>query len=186
MVNIPVNEDLLIRSYRSADAPHLFRAIDENRQHLRPWLPWVDLTTRESHSLDYIEDSILQLHNQEGVAVGIFYKDELIGGMGMLRWDHELRKAEVGYWISQKYEGNGIVSLCLEKFLDYLFSRIDLNKIEIRFIAANSRSASISNRFQAKVEGILRESILSNGSYQDLVITGILKREWVARKKASV
>lgn len=177
---------MLLRTYKPEDAAALFAVIDTNRSHLRPWLPWVDSTLREEHSLLFIEHALSQLHHQEGLAMGIFYNSELIGGIGMHQWDHKLRKAQVGYWISTRYQGRGIMVRCLQAFLDYLFENLSLNKVEIQFIAANHRSASLAAKLGASVEGVLRESCLVSGRLEDLIVTGILCREWIANKKAAV
>ena len=66
------------------------------------------------------------------------------------------------------------------RFVDFLFNKVSLNKIEIRFIPHNTRSAKVAERLGCKVEGILRQSYLKDGKLEDLVVTGLLKSEWVA------
>lgn len=183
MVAIPVDHDILLRTYTPKDADILFEAVDRNRSHLRTWLPWVDATIKPEHSLAFIEHSLTQSDNQEGIALGIFRKEELIGGLGMMHWNHDLRKAQIGYWISKEYEGSGTLSLCLERFLDFLFNKLQLNKIEIHFVTTNTRSAAIAKKFGAIIEGVLRESYLLHGKTEDLIITGILNREWENRTR---
>jgi RimJ/RimL family protein N-acetyltransferase len=50
--------------------------------------------------------------------------------------------------------------------------------VEIRFVPGNARSAAIATRLGFRTEGILRQSIMNNGLVDDLVVTGMLKREW--------
>lgn len=178
MVSIEVSQELILRTYTCEDASVLFRAIDDNRAHLRPWLKWIDATKKEEHSLAFIEQSLKELEHQQGLALGIFRGNELIGGLGMMNWSHELNKAEVGYWIAAGHQGKGTMTKCLTSFLDFLFSRLQLHKVEIHFVASNARSAAIAEKVQAKIEGVLRDSYVRNGAYQDLVITGILRRDW--------
>lgn len=182
MVSIAVTDEILIRSYSLNDAAILYAAIHKNREHLRPWLNWVDSTTSEQDSLEFIKLVQSQIDKQEGLALGIFFKDEIIGGIGMLEWNHHLKKANVGYWIDKKHQGKGVLSQCLEKFIDFLFKNLDLNKIEIHFVSNNKRSARIAEKFNAKIEGILRDNYIVNGAYKDLVIAGILKKEWQLKK----
>jgi len=96
----------------------------------------------------------------------------------MHHWDQATKKAQIGYWISKNYEGKGIINKCLTRFVDFLFGKIGLNKIEIHFMAANKRSAKVAERLGCKVEGIIRQSYLRNGKPEDIVITGLLKKEW--------
>jgi ribosomal-protein-serine acetyltransferase len=181
LVSILIGEDILMRSYSVDDAPLLFSAVDANRAHLRPWLNWVDKTTKQEHSLLYIQQSLLDQKNQEGIVLGIFHERRVIGSIGMHQWDQEIKKATIGYWIAEEYEGTGLLSQCLTRFVDFLFKQVLLNKIEIHFIPANTRSARVAERLNCKTEGILRQSTLYNGRLEDIVITGLLKEEWMAR-----
>jgi ribosomal-protein-serine acetyltransferase len=178
MVSIQVSEDLILRTYTRDDASVLFGAIDQNRAHLRPWLKWVDATTKEDDSLAFIEQSLHEQEQQRGLALGIFQGERLIGGLGMMNWNRDLNKAEIGYWVSADQQGKGIISNCLKAFIDFLFERIQLHKVEIHFVATNKRSSAVAERMQAKIEGVLRDSYIANGAYKDLVITGILRADW--------
>ncbi|MCB0700377.1 MAG: GNAT family N-acetyltransferase [Chitinophagales bacterium] len=178
MVSILIDEDLLLRSFEPEDAPELFRAVNSSRDHLRPWFPWVDATTKPEHSLQFIQQSRVQQTNQEALALGIIYKQKIIGSMGMHNWDHYLKKAQLGYWICNDYEGQGIIHTCLQRFIDFLFEKTGLNKVEILFMSSNNRSAAVAEKMGFKVEGILRDNYILYGNYKDLVVTGLLKKEW--------
>ncbi|MBS1586760.1 MAG: GNAT family N-acetyltransferase [Bacteroidetes bacterium] len=178
MVSILIDDELLLRSFQPEDGAELFRAVDTSRQHLRPWLNWVDPTTKPEHSVQFIHQSLQQLNNQEAIALGIFSKQHIIGSIGMHNWDHTLRKAQLGYWIDAEHEGQGIVHRCMQRFIKFLFEKTDLNKLEIHFVPSNKRSAVIAERLGFKTEGILRQSFLRNGMLEDIVITGLLKSEW--------
>ncbi len=180
MVSILIDDEILLRSLEADDADDLFKAIDHSRDHLRVWFPWVDATTKQEHSHQFIQQMLTRQKSQEGVALGIFHKMKLIGGMGMHHWDHDLKKAQIGYWISQDYEGKGIVYECLLHFIDFLFVKVGLNKVEIQFMPENTRSAALAKRIGFQIEGVIRHNYIHNGSFKDLVITGLLKSEWKA------
>lgn len=183
MLHIPVSDILILNTYAPADAPALFNTIDKNRNYLRTWLEWVDHTKKEDQSLDFIYGAQMQLQQQTGLALGIFLSGVLIGGIGMHDWDHNLQKAEIGYWLDKDHQGLGIMQNCAAAFIDYLFTRLRLNKIEIRFHPANDRSAAVAKRLGFTVEGILRDAQNRNGLLQDVVVTGLLRREWLVRKQ---
>lgn len=181
MVSIPVNENILLRTFQPEDAGALFTVIDKNRVRLRSWLSWIDHTRDENDVAAFIKDALIGLRNQDSLHLGIFYGRKIIGGLGMTEWSHKLRKAQTGYWIDLDFEGKGILSLCLEKFIDFLFSKINLNKVEISFVISNKRSAAVAQKLNAKTEAVIRDGYWRNGSFEDLVIAGILKREWESR-----
>lgn len=178
MVSILIDESLLLRSLQPEDAGNLFKTVDASREHLRPWMPWVDATTKPEHSLEFIQQSIAQQSKQQGMVLGIIYNQELIGTVGMHNWDHYLKKAQLGYWIRKDHEGKGIVYTCLLRFIDFLFDKVKLNKVEVQFMPDNSRSAKVAEKIGFKVEGVLRDNFLLNGNYKDLVVAGLLRKEW--------
>jgi ribosomal-protein-serine acetyltransferase len=178
MVSILIEDDILLRSLQLTDAPELFRAIEESRDHLRPWLNWIDSSTKPEHTLQFIEHCVQQQDSQEGIVLGIFKNRQIIGEIGMHHWDHTLKKAQIGYWLSQDYLGKGILNRGLLRFLDFLYKKLDLNKIEIHFSVQNKASAKVAERLGFKVEGLVRQSYLRNGILEDLVITGLLRSEW--------
>ena len=106
MVSILIDDEILLRSYQPDDAPACSRP-SRCRPHLSPWLNWVGPTTKQEHTANFIQHSIQQLHSQEGLALGIFHKQQIIGGMGMHQWDHAIKKAQIGYWISRSMKGKG-------------------------------------------------------------------------------
>jgi ribosomal-protein-serine acetyltransferase len=178
LVSIIVDNNILLRTYQAEDANELFNAVNGSRKHLHPWLNWVDNTTKVEHSVQFIKQSLHQLHTQEALALGIFYNDKIIGGMGMHHWEQSTRRAQIGYWICKEYEGKGIINQCLLRFVDFLFAKIGLNKIEIHFVPSNKRSARVAERIGARVEGVIRQSVMRNGALEDIVMVGLLKSEW--------
>jgi ribosomal-protein-serine acetyltransferase len=179
LVSILIDDDILLRSFTSEDAGLLFEAVEKSRRHLRPWLSWVDATTRQEHSLQFIQQSLSWQHNQEGLALGIFYKNKkIIGSVGLHHWDQNLKKGQLGYWIASEFEGQGIIHKSLLRFIDFLFTKVALNKVEVCFMQQNTRSAKVAERLGCKIEGLLRQSYLKDGKLEDLVVTGLLRSEW--------
>lgn len=177
MFSLAVSEDILLRNYDEEDALQLFKVVDANRQHLRPWLIWVDGTLREEHSLEYIRAAGQEQYDQKSMALGIFKSGILIGGIGMHHWDQRLKKAQIGYWLVKTEEGKGMIHQCASVFIDYLFGRLQLNKIELQYLTENTRSGAVAKRLGFQIEGILRDSFLMNGAFHDLVVAGLLQRD---------
>jgi ribosomal-protein-serine acetyltransferase len=178
MVSIIVDDHILLRTYEPADAAELFNAVNNSRKHLHTWLDWVDKTTRQEHSEQFIQQSLHQLDTQEALALGIFYDGKIIGGIGMHEWQQHTKRVQIGYWIIKEFEGKNIIYNCLTKFVAFLFEKIGLNKIEIHFAASNKRSAKVASRLGFKIEGVIRQSTIRNGLPEDMVVAGLLKSEY--------
>ena len=182
MTSILIDDDLLLRTYKPEDAPELFRCVNESRVHLRPWLNWVDATTKTDHSLQFIQAAIAQQAAGEAMALGIFLQQErrLIGGIGMHHWNHDLKLAQVGYWLTRDCEGRGLMHRSALRFIDFLFRKVGLNKVEMHIVHYNTRSLVLAERLGAKTEGCIRQSLKVAGKLEDIIITGILREEWEA------
>lgn len=178
MLKLEVSAATELRTYQAEDAAMLYRTIDANRAHLRQWLMWVDATRREQDSLAFIRQAQQDRYDQKGLALGIFQDATLIGGIGMSEWNHNLKKASIGYWLVKDAVGKGVMQACARVFIGFLFESVQLNKIELHHLPGNKRSAAVAGRLGFRTEGILRDSTLLHGGYQDLVITGLLRSEW--------
>lgn len=167
-----------MRPVRLTDAPALFRLVEENRHRLRQWMPWVDKTRTEEDSVAFIESHEQAARDQSGSVLVIVCKDRVKGCIGMHGWNHETNICSVGYWIAGDMEGTGTMLQCATAFVDFIFSKLNMNKIEIHFLPGNEKSQRLAQRLGAKVEGVIRQCKMLNGNLHDLVITGILRSEW--------
>ncbi|MBO9152929.1 GNAT family N-acetyltransferase [Chitinophaga sp. GCM10012297] len=178
MLELPVNDTTLLRQLRTTDAPELFRLINHCRKTLRKFLPWVDYNTNEEHSLRFIELMMRKADEQEAVAFGIWFNNQLCGVIDLHDWDHTLQKAEIGYWITPEAQGRGIVTQSCKTLIGYAFAAMRLNKVEIRFVLQNEKSAQIPIKLGFAKEGILRQSAKLHGQYVDMVVMGMLRKDW--------
>lgn len=168
----------MLRTYLEDDAAEHYLLVQENRKHLRPWLRWVDAHTKEANSLEYIRYTHGQQDAQQALMLGIFEDKKLIGEVGMYQWEKELKKAQIGYWIASTHQGKGILKLSLTRFFQYIFDSLGMNKLEVRFVPSNIRSAKLAESMGCKIEGVLRDSYFVNGKPENLVVVGILREEW--------
>jgi ribosomal-protein-serine acetyltransferase len=178
MLEIPVNETIVLRQLAPENAPTLFNQLDTSRRSLRRFLPWVDYNTNEEHTLGFIEMMQRKAEDQEAIAFGIWYQGELCGVVDLHCWDHELDKAEIGYWLGEKFRGKGIAVNACKALISFAFQTLKLNKLEVRFALQNTESAQIPIRLGFSKEGILRHSAKLHGQFADTVVMGILKQDW--------
>jgi ribosomal-protein-serine acetyltransferase len=69
--------------------------------------------------------------------------------------------------------------------LDYLFGELKLHRAEIRCGRGNGRSCAIPERLGFQREGITREAEWVNDRWVDMVVWGMLEREWRAIRSTS-
>lgn len=179
MFIFPVNEHTYIQLLQVHHAHELYQLVDSNRSHLRQWLPWVD----HMHSpLDYetiIPMWLDQFAKNNGFNGGIRYNGQLVGMIGLHYIDWKNRKTSIGYYLAKSYEGKGIMTSCVRQTLHYIFQELGLNRVEIRCGVKNKKSRAIPERLGFQKEGIAREEEWLHDHFHDLIIYGMVKRDYL-------
>jgi ribosomal-protein-serine acetyltransferase len=182
--SIKIDDELSLKLRHEEDTEAVFNLVEKNRDHLKPWLPWVDGTLTPEDSKKYIVGELENFKNKKTADFGIFYKEKLIGSMGFNKIDLINEKAEIGYWIDSDYEGKGIITKCVTAIINYGFNELNLNRIEIKCSALNKRSAAIPKKLSFTLEATLREDHKikdpeTASEFTDGLIFGLLKKDWI-------
>jgi len=178
MFSHPIDDDIVLRLFEPHHAEALFVLSDRNREHLRPWLPWIENTHEVSDSRGYILAMRRGYGAGTDLAIGIWFKGELVGAIGLHRIDETNQSAEIGYWLSADAQGNGIVTRSCRAVLDYAFGDRALNRVTIRVDPRNAPSRAIPERLRFTEEGTLRQIQAHDDHFIDLVIYSMLASEW--------
>lgn len=177
MFEIKINENLSLRLRQEKDVDEMFALTDKNREHLRPWLPWVDVTLTSGDTRKFIEKCKEKFEKKTGADFGIFYDDSLIGSMGFHTIDPTNSWAEIGYWIDKDHEGKGIMTECVKAIIKYGFEDLNLHRIQIVCDSLNFKSRALPEKLGFSLEGVLKEKTKSGESFSDELIFGLLKNE---------
>jgi ribosomal-protein-serine acetyltransferase len=184
-MNIPiiVRNGLELRRRTEADAEAVFQSIDRNREYLKQWLPWLDDSKTVEDLRKYIQNDIAEFEKKEGCDFGIWYEGQWIGGIGFSSFGTKDRKTSIGYWLSEDFQGKGIMTDCVRALVNYGFEHLNLNRIVIRAAARNTKSRAIPERLGFKEEGILRQSEWLYDHFVDLVMYSLLREEWSEKRE---
>lgn len=167
-----------LRRHTPALAGQMFAYVDQDRERLRQFLPWVDQTLTEADELAYIEMTDRLWQDHQMFDYGLFRRadDRYLGNVGVhrLAWNHA--RCELGYWILQDFEGMGYVSEAVNALETTLFE-IGFNRIEIRCSSRNLRSSRVPERNRYMLEGVLRQEIWEMGAFRDTHVYAKLRQE---------
>lgn len=106
---------------------------------------------------------------------------EPIGSIGAVNLNERAGWVEIGYCMSRRLWGRGIMTEALVAVEDYLFARVGCNRIEALHDVQNPASGRVMQKSGMIQEGILREYGSNNrGSSIDLAMWSILRSEWKA------
>ena len=103
----------------------------------------------------------------------------LVGAIG-LSIDSRFDRAEIGYWIGKPYWGQGYCTEAGRAMRDWGFSELGLNRIYATHFKRNPASGRVMQNLGMKREGELRQHVKRWDRYEDMVVCGILRDEWVA------
>jgi ribosomal-protein-serine acetyltransferase len=169
-----------LRVLREADAEELFALTDANREHLRRWLPWVDLVTSEEDSHSFLESVSAQREEGRGPTFGIEHAGRLVGVVGFLPIDRVNRCGEIGYWLAEGAQGRGLMTRACGFVVRYGFLTLDLHRIQIAAGTENRGSRAIPERLGFRFEGILRGRENLYGTFIDHAMYSLLRSEFDA------
>ncbi len=175
---IRVDEDIELRLIDEGDARSVFALTDRNRAYLRRWLPWVDGTRTVEDTAAFIERSREQARLGQGFQAVILLHGEIVGVIGFVYVDLENRRAEIGYWIGEAYQGRGIMTRACRALVDFAFASQGMNRVEIRADVENGRSRAIPERLGFVQEAVLRQAGWMYDHAIDLVMYAMLHRDW--------
>jgi len=96
--------------------------------------------------------------------------------MAFLNYDRKYKKAELRKLIGvPKLRGKGLGKEATKYWIQYGFTELGLNKIYLNTVDTNIRNIKLNEELGFKVEGILRNEILIDGNYHDVLRMGLCR-----------
>ena len=103
---------------------------------------------------------------------------KMIGTCGFTRFDYPNDCGEVGYVLNPIYYGQGIATEVVAKIIEFGFCRLELNRIECKYMVGNDASRRVMEKNGMVFEGVQRQKMLIKGQYRDIGICALLKRDF--------
>ncbi|MBM7834894.1 GNAT family N-acetyltransferase [Clostridium sardiniense] len=141
------------------------------------WNPHGDLSVTNS----LINLWINEYKNRDNYNWAINLKDEneVIGSIAVVEIDEENKSCDIGYCMSKKYWGKGIMTESLKAVIDYLFEEVDFNKITARHDTRNGASGKVMAKSGMEYVETLKDIEIPNDKgVCDVKIYEISKEEW--------
>lgn len=177
MMKINIEDHIRIELIEEKHIQSIFDLVNDNRNHLRQWLPFVDQMTSVEYAEKFVNGTMQR--NKEGIeyAFVIFNKNEMVGRVGVYKIDSQNSICEIGYWIIEKSQGNGIITKCCRELLNFCFDNLSLNRIEIKCGTENYKSKKIPEKLNFTKEGIIRQGERLFDTFIDLNLYSLLKAD---------
>lgn len=168
------NLNLVLLTPNHAD--ELFELVENNREHLTKWMTWPPETTSSKDTGEFIRKSLVGLSNLEEIYFGIELNNKLVGVIAFNTISKKLRKVIIGYWISEDFQGKGIITKCCQFLINYAFDELDMDKIEIHIATENYPSQRVCERLGFKQEGTVHNAENLHGNIVNYNYYALFKR----------
>jgi ribosomal-protein-alanine N-acetyltransferase len=171
-------ERLLLRKMRLDDAEALFAYASDPE--VTRYVPW-DTHRSMEDSESFLGFATEGYERGDFGGWGVVLKDDgvFIGTCGIdVGYAPEHARAELGYVLSRKHWGKGLMPEAVRAVIRFSFGRMGLNRVEARCIAENTASARVMEKAGMTYEGTLREREFIKGAYRDMKLYSILRREY--------
>ena len=130
--------------------------------------------------------AIRQFDNKHRFMFGFVTKDEgrHIGGSRII-CDLRNRRARPTTMIGERdFWGKGVAVEARAPINDFLFAKLQLNKLTAAVYAENTRSIGMCVAMGYRWEATLREQEFdASGRLRDIIVFGLLREEWLARRR---
>ena len=170
-------ERVLVRPFRVEDAEALREAVEESREHIRPWLPFADAHQTIEETRDFIAHRSADWILRENMATGVFLREDgsFLGGLGLHIRNWDIGYFEIGYWLRASAEGHGYMREAVSLLVEFTARDLLASRLEIRCDARNARSAAVAESLGFKREGHLRNQMrATDGEIRDTLIFGLI------------
>ena len=114
----------------------------------------------------------------------IFLGGALAAFIAMHQIDWLRKSTSIGYWLDAQHKGRGVATEACRAFVNEAFTAYGLHRVEIRCGTGNTRSCAIPQRLGFTREGIAGEAEWVTDRWVDLVVWGMLERDWRRLRQA--
>ena len=175
-------ERLIVRTLTLKDEAALHFYYSKNRTRLEPLEPE---RPHNFYTLPYWRERIKSAH--EAFKKDVYYsfiiniKDsgQVVGCINFMNITRGSSfGCRVGYSLDGEAEGNGYMREALAEAIKYMFRVQNMHRIRAAYMPQNSRSAKLLTSLGFQEEGLAKDYLLIDGTWQDHALTALINPFW--------
>lgn len=176
-----ITDRLILDQLRLADIPDIVayagnrKIVDNTRTMPHPYfeedaISWINMANQGFKNKD---NYIFAIRNKNNEA--------FMGGIGLtLALEHN--RAELGYWIAERFWNQGYTSEAVKSILKFGFEELKVNKIIAVYVDTNIASGRIMEKNDMIKEAELKDHDMKDGVYKTLIQYRLTKVEYESMK----
>ncbi len=173
-------ERLVLRPLALADVEVLWPDISDPE--IARQMAWEAHTDR-SQTFEFLKNEVARRENGRGVTWAVFKDGSFCGifsVIGLVRRHRALtyNKAELAYWISRKYQRQGIMTEAGRRVLQFAFAELKLHKLFVSHFSDNLASENLIKRLGFRYVGEQLEEFQKDGQWHNHKLYELLESEF--------
>lgn len=173
-----VGKNILLRPIRLKDKKGILKLrldFNANKAYLGFPFPITEINEK------YWIQSLYSPHSRKRIDFAIASKKTktFVGLISLRDYDSLHRRGRFGIFIQRKYWGKGYAREAMAIFFKYLFNQIGLQRIYLEVLESNKRAIRLYERFRFVKEGLLRQHYFQDGGFKNILVLGLLKKEFL-------
>ena len=171
-----VTNDLCIRPFQEGDVPAFVAAVLESVSTVGVWFSWCNSGFSIQDATSWISSRTANLQSGDAFDVGAFSEDgsEFLGGIAINHINKSHNMGNVGYWVPQSRQGQGIATRAVQSIIQFGFSQLLLTRLEIVAAEMNIPSRRVAEKVGAMFECIARNRVLVHGLPQPAAVYSLV------------
>ena len=159
------NAKIVIRPFEPSDADEFVRAAHESIESVGTWMGWCTPSFNRVKALEWFSTCDQDREAGRAYDMGIFCAatSQLLGGAGINQLASHHRYGNIGYWVRQSRQGQGIARQAVALLRNFGFTQLGLFRLEIVMGVGNTASEAVAIAAGATFECRAKNRIFLHG-----------------------
>ncbi|MNG97533.1 putative ribosomal N-acetyltransferase YdaF [compost metagenome] len=174
------NANLVIRPFEAGDADEFVRAAHESIETVGRWMSWCTPSFNREQALAWFATCDQDRAAGRAFDMGLFCSatGQLLGGAGINQLSPHHRYGNIGYWVRQSRQGQGIAQQAVALLREFGFERLELFRLEIVMGVGNTASEAVAITAGATFECRAKNRIFLHGQPLDAHVYALVPADW--------
>ncbi|MEG2805795.1 GNAT family protein [Stenotrophomonas sp.] len=153
---------LLLRPFQDTDAAAFAAAVRESAEGMQRWMPWSSVDYREEQALQWFQACRESWEAGTAYEYGVFdpRTGTFLGGAGLNEIRHDHRVCNLGYWVRQAGQGQGVATRVVQALAAHAVGPLQLQRVEIVVAVGNLASERVAVKAGALHECVARNRLI--------------------------
>lgn len=167
---------LVLRPFADSDADAFAAAVVESVASVSPWMGWCTSDYTAADALQWF--AMCRAAQAAGTAFefGIFDQQsgDFLGGAGLNDIRPLHRFCNLGYWVRQSRQGQGVAARSVQALAAHAFDALGLHRVEIVVAVGNAASLAVAAKCGALDERVARNRLCIDGRPVDAQVFSLV------------